>query len=146
MIGSSSRRSSAIAVARQRMAPAGFRVAPQQHRLVGVQVDDLAGDTAAPEVPHLVRHAQDLAGLVARVEPDRRAPVALVAAADRVRDEGAEQPGRDVVDAVPAQILERVQRHALAGAGQATDDDQAHGRHADVPGVGRRWGDVKRRA
>ena len=50
----------------------------------------------------------------------------LIGAADGVGDEGLEQRRRDVVHAVKVDVLEQVQGHALAGAGQAADDDQTH--------------------
>ena len=37
-----------------------------------------------------------------------------------------QQRRRDVVDAVAVEVLEHVQRHALARAGQAADDDESH--------------------
>ncbi len=69
-----------------------------------------------------LRHGGDLRRGVARIEADGGALVGRSGAAHRVRDEGLQQRRRDVVDAVEAQVLEHVQRHALAGAGQAAQD------------------------
>ena len=63
----------------------------------------------------------------ARIEADRGAGVDIPAAADGMRDQGLEQGGRNVVDAVEVDVLQQVQRHALARSRQAADDDQTHG-------------------
>src|SRR6185312_2878690 len=64
---------------------------------------------------------------VARIEADRSALVGALRAAHRMGDEGLEQCRGDVVDAVEVQVLEHVQGHALAGAGQSAQNDDAHG-------------------
>ena len=70
------------------------------------------------------RDGVDLVGPVAGVEAHRGARIDLIGAADGVRDEGLEQRRRNVVDAVKIDVLEQMQGHALAGAGQAADDER----------------------
>ena len=48
-------------------------------------------------------------------------------------DEGLEQRRRDIVDAIEVDVLEHVQSHALAGAGQPADDDDAHALMVNQP-------------
>ena len=91
------------------------------------QKDHLALDAAAPQLIDELRNGRDLGGGVACVQPDRGALVHGFRAAHRVGDERLQQRRRDVVDAIEAEVLEHVQSHALAGTGQAAEDDDAHG-------------------
>ncbi|MNG39426.1 hypothetical protein D3C84_1275040 [compost metagenome] len=45
----------------------------------------------------------------------------------RALGEVRQQAGRQVVDAVEAVVFQHIERRALARAGKAADDDQAHG-------------------
>ena len=108
-----------LSMATQRVLAARFREAAQQLLVARHQEYQLALDAAAFELVEQHRHGRDLIAGVARVDADRGTLIDRRAAADRVRDEWLEQRRRDVVDAVEVQILEHVQRHALAGSGQA---------------------------
>ena len=108
------------------MLAAGLRVAFQQHFVAGVQKQHLAADAAAAQLADERRNGLDLVGPVARIEPHGGPRIDLIRAADRVGDEGLEQRRRNVVHAVEIDVLEQVQGHALAGAGQAANDDEAH--------------------
>jgi len=113
----------------QGMLAAGLGIAIEQHLVRGVQVNHLAADAAAPQLADQRRNGLDFIGPVARVQTDRGSGIGVSHAADGVRDEGLEQRRRDIVDAIEIDVLEHVQRHALARARQPAHDDQSH-RHA----------------
>src|SRR3984885_11256424 len=117
-IGSSSARSSALP---------SRRPPPQQLVLGRDQEHHLALQAAAPELVDQLWNARYLGGRITCIQADRRELVGGLGTAHGVGDERLEQRGRDVVDAVEPQVLEHVQRHALAGAGQPAEDDDAHG-------------------
>src|ERR1700752_3680343 len=108
------------------MLAARLREASQQLILRRYQEDHLALQPRALELIDQLRHARDLGGRIARIESDGSALVAQLGATHRVGDERLEERRRDVVDAVEAEILEHVQRHALAGTRQSAEDDDAH--------------------
>ena len=112
--------------AAQRMPPARLAIALEQRFLVGAQEQHLAVHAALLELRDQSRHRGDLGGAVAGIDADGGVAVGRLVRAHRVRDEHRQQPGRNVVDAVVVQVFEHVQRHALAGAGQTADDDEAH--------------------
>ena len=113
----------ALAAAAQRMHAARLGEAPQQLVVVGHQEDQLAVDAAAAQFVDQRPAPSAISASVLRASmPTAVRWYTRVGAAHGVRDEGLEQRRRDVVDAVEAQVLEQVQRHALARAGQAADE------------------------
>jgi len=72
------------------------------------------------------RDVREVLRAVARVHADGRQAVGGLTRADRVGDESRQQSGGDVVHAVIVEVLQHVERDALAGARQAADDDQSH--------------------
>ena len=108
------------------MLAARFREAPQQLILGRDQEDHLALQAAALQLINQLRNAGHLGRGIAGVEPDGGALVGGLGPAHRVGDERLQQRRRDIVDAVEAEVLEHVQGYALAGPGQAAEDDDAH--------------------
>ena len=133
MIGPRSSFSLAIASRRlmpwrgQRVWAAALRVALEQAVLVGVQEDDLAADALAAELlDQAVAGTRGRSAPAARVDADREVLVERISGGDDLGDDRVQQCCRHVVDAVEADVLQQVQRNALAGTRQATDDDEAH--------------------
>ncbi len=117
----------ARALVGQRMLAASLAEARQEHLVVGLEEHDLARDRVRSQLLHERRNLRDVvAAAIARIEADADVLERRVLAQQQLVDERAKQRRRDVVDAVEAEILERVQRDALAGAGQAADDHEAH--------------------
>ncbi len=105
-------------VAAHRVLAAGLGEPPQQLVFAGDQEQHLALDAAAFQLVDEPRHRGDLRGGVARVETDGRAVVGALRRTHGVRDEGLQQRGRNVIDAVEAQVLQHVESHALTGTRQ----------------------------
>jgi hypothetical protein len=85
-------------VMRERMAPAGIRKALQQHVVAGVEKDQLVSQ---PEMGDAREHGRQFLQVVlaiAHVDADRESRVVALRA-HRI-DEGGQQGGRQVVDAV----------------------------------------------
>ena len=100
--------------------------APQESFLVRHQKQHLAVDAASLQLLDQRGNGCDLRRGVAGIKADRRALVGLLRAAHRIGNEGREERGGNIVDAVEAEILKHVQRHALSRARQAADDDDPH--------------------
>jgi hypothetical protein len=114
----------AHARAGQRVPPAGFGIAPQQDLVFRVQIEHLAAQALLFQVVEQFRDRSQIVGAVARIEAYREAPVDRLIGANGMRHQRLHQAGRDVVDAVPAEILEHVERDALARSGKPADDDE----------------------
>ena len=110
----------------QRMLAARLGIALEQHLLGGVQVQDLAIDAAAPQLGDQGGNGFDFVGSIARIQTHGGPRIGVAHAADRVRNEGLEQCGGNVVDTVEVDVFQHVQGNALAGAGQPAHDDQPH--------------------
>jgi hypothetical protein len=98
-------------IAAQRVLAARLAVALHQRRVARVQEHDLAGGAGAAQPLDDLRHLAQLVRTVARVDADAEALVDRVAGRDRLFGQRADQAGRQVVDAVVAEVLEHAQRH-----------------------------------
>jgi hypothetical protein len=107
---------------RDRMRPARFAEAPVQHGGARLEEDERRrhiGRGAQPRVHGRERREETL---LADVDHHRHAGQGFVRAMQRVQF--GQQRHRQVVDAVVAEILDRVNRLRLAGAGEAGDDEE----------------------
>ncbi|MDT4876460.1 hypothetical protein FQZ97_1118960 [compost metagenome] len=111
----------------QRVAPAGFREALEQRFVIGIEVQDVALDMHVPRFLEQFRETLQLARQVARVDGHRDLRVQQFGVQQGALRQIGQQAGRQVVDAIETVVLEHIERRALARAGQAADDDQAHG-------------------
>ncbi|MCY1250678.1 hypothetical protein D9M72_643370 [compost metagenome] len=109
------------------MAPAGFREALEQRFVIGIEIQDVALDMLVPRFLEQFREALQLARQVARVDGHRDLRVQQFGVQQGALRQIRQQTGRQVVDAIEAVVLEHIERRALARAGKAADDDQAHG-------------------
>src|SRR5262249_42459406 len=101
----------------------GLAEATYQHVVAGLEIDDLRLRTCRAQLVQDVREVAQEAALAA-VDPDRH-PADVLARALPQLDEPRQQRDREVVDAVEAQVLEDLQRRALARPRQTRDDDGA---------------------
>jgi hypothetical protein len=108
----------ARALVGQRVFAASLAEARQEDLVVGLEEHDLAGDRVDSQRLHERRDLGDVAApAIARVEADADVLERRVVAQQQLVDERSQQRRGDVVDAVEAEIFERVQRDALTRAG-----------------------------
>jgi hypothetical protein len=62
----------------------GFGVAFEEHFVAGVQEENLAADSAAPQFGHESRNRLDFVGSIARIQTDRGSGIGISHAADGV--------------------------------------------------------------
>ena len=110
------------AVVAQRVLAAGFREARDERVVAGVEEQEAHVAHHAAQGFKLARERRDAA---ARTHVDGHRD-ALVAGPAQVGDELGQEGRRQVVDHVMPAILHDIERNALAGAGQAADDDELH--------------------
>ena len=114
------------AMASERMPAPRFAEALEQRLAIGAQEQRLARDAALAQRLDQPRHLGEILRAIARVDADGRLAVRGFAGADGVGDESGQQACRDVVDAIEIEVLQHVERDALAGARQPADHDQSH--------------------
>jgi hypothetical protein len=104
------------------------RFAESRHEsfVVGLQKDELAADARLAKISYELGNLIDVVRPVARIETHTNVFKDAVTALQYVIDEQAQEARRDIVDAIKSHVLERVQCHALSGARESADDDEAH--------------------
>jgi len=107
------------------MTAARLGKARDQGLVARLEEDEARRDAHRLQVAQLLRQGGDGAA-GAHVDGHRHAIVALVA---QLAHQRRQQGGRQVVDAVVTGVLQRAQRDALAGTGEAADEDELHGNH-----------------
>ncbi|ERE10059.1 hypothetical protein O166_05695 [Pseudogulbenkiania ferrooxidans EGD-HP2] len=118
----------------QRVAAAGFGEALDQRFRLGFQEQQAHIDALGLQgFHHLGQRAQRGAGAGVHADGD-----VLVAEVGVHRHRFRQHGGRQIVHAVETGILQRAQRHRLAGTGQAANQYQAH-----FPGLARNWCGVR---
>jgi len=114
------------AVASERVPAPRFAETLEQRLAIGAQEQCFARDAALAQRLDQPRHLREVFRAIARIDADRRLAVRGFAGADGVGDESGQEAGRDIVDAIKVEVLQHVERDALAGAGQPADYDQSH--------------------
>ena len=104
------------------MSAPGFAVAFQQHVVVSLQKQQVRRDSGFLNVAQQPGQRLEIFPAVSRVDTYGDAACRVVSGFRYLVQQGAQQPGRHIVDTVVAQILEGVQRNRLAGTRESTDD------------------------
>ena len=120
-----SRRIASSTVASPPASGCGRRVSEKRLISVSLAASRKSRRTSTPSAFSARSDARQLGERRAAAGIDRDRDPLVAGVAEEV-DRLAEQRRRQVVDAVEARVLEDVQRDALAGAGEAADDDELH--------------------
>ena len=103
----------------QGMASARFAESLHQHAVFGIQKHHLTVDAVVTQTLYQCRQLAQLGSGAARIDTDGGQSACLCRLLRDIPDQGLEQAGGQVVDAVVADIFEYVQGDALAGTGEA---------------------------
>ncbi len=102
---------------RERVAPARLAVTLEQNRIVRKHEEHIRLYLVLPELFDQTGQRLEIQAPVAGIDANRESAADLSRDRRHLLDDRLEQTGRQVVDAVIAQVLEHVKRNGLSGAG-----------------------------
>ena len=112
------------ALTAQRMTSSGLAEALQQHIVTRVQEQQ---ERRQAKRSQLRKGARQFIGITAgstRIDTDGDARIACLARAECMFSQRRQQTGRQIIDAIKAEVFQGAQRDALAGAGKTADHRQ----------------------